>query len=84
MFFLSIPTIKYYLNDIYIYIRTYIYIYIIYIYVTVSAKTSLVCTKILIHCLAQLIAVLNSYPHSTSPMGRLKWSAFLRGGLTAL
>ena len=34
--------------------------------------------------LAQLIAVLNSYPHSMSPIARLKRSAFLRGGFTAL
>ena len=34
--------------------------------------------------LAQLIAILNSYPHNTFPMARLKWSAFLRGGFTAL
>ena len=30
------------------------------------------------------IAILNSYPHTMSPMARLKWSAFLRGGFTAL
>ena len=52
--------------------------------VTVSAKTSLVRTKILIHFLAKLIAILNSYPHSMSLMARLKWSAYLRGGFTAL
>ena len=34
--------------------------------------------------LAQLIAILNSYPHSMSPIARLKWSAFLRGGFMAL
>ena len=33
--------------------------------------------------LAQLIAILNSYPHCMSPYG-LKWFAFLRGGFTAL
>ena len=54
------------------------------LYVTVSAKTSLVRTKILIHFLPQLIAILNSYPHSMSPMARLKRSAFLKGGFTAL
>ena len=32
----------------------------------------------------QLIAVLNSYPHSMSPIARLKRSAFLRRGFTAL
>ena len=37
--------------------------------------------KILIDFLAQLIAILNSYPHSMSPMARLKRSAFLRGDL---
>ena len=49
-----------------------------------SAKTSLVRTKISIHFLAQLIVILNSYPHSMSPIARLKWSAFLRGGFTTL
>ena len=34
--------------------------------------------------LAQLIAILNSYPHTMSPMARLKWSAFLREGFAAL
>ena len=34
--------------------------------------------------LAQLIAILNSYPHRISPMARLNWSAFLRGGFMAL
>ena len=31
-----------------------------------------------------VIAVLNSYPYSMSPIARLKRSAFLRGGFTAL
>ena len=53
-------------------------------YVTRSAKTDHVRTKIEIHFLAQLIAVLNSYPHTMSAMARLKWSAFLRGEFTAL
>ena len=26
----------------------------------------------------------NSYPHTMSPMPRLKWSAFLKGGFAAL
>ena len=56
------------------------------IYVTVHAKTSLVCTKIEIHFLPQLIATYISYVylHSMSPMTRLDWSAFLGGGFTAL
>ena len=52
--------------------------------VTVFAKTSLVRTKIKIHFLTQLIATLNSYTHSMSPMARLNRSAFLGGGFTAL
>ena len=32
----------------------------------------------------QLIATLNSYAHTVSPMARLKWSAFLRGVFGAL
>ena len=47
------------------------------IYVTVHAKSSLVRTKMKIHFLAQLIATLNSYLHSMSPMARLNRSAFL-------
>ena len=31
--------------------------------------------------LAQLIAILNSYPHTMSSMARLKWSAFWREDL---
>ena len=31
--------------------------------------------------LAQLVAILNNYPHTMSSMARLKWSAFLREGL---
>ena len=55
-------------------------------YVTVHAKTSLVCIKNLNSFLAQLIAILNSYLHSMSPMARLNWSrsAFLGGEFTAL
>ena len=34
--------------------------------------------------LIQLIATLNSYTHTMSPMARLKWSAFLRGVFGAL
>ena len=34
--------------------------------------------------LTQLIAILNSYPYTMSPVARLRWSAFLRGGFTAL
>ena len=34
--------------------------------------------------LAQLIAILNSYPHTMSPMARLKWYAFLREGFCSL
>ena len=30
------------------------------------------------------IAILNSYPYTMSPVARLRWSAFLRGGFTAL
>ena len=30
------------------------------------------------------LAILNSYPYTVSPVARLKWSAFLRGGFTAL
>ena len=48
-------------------------------YVTVSAKTSHFCTKILINFLVQLIATLNIYPHTISPVARFKWYAFLRG-----
>ena len=54
------------------------------LYVTIFAKTSLVRSKIEIHFLTQLIATLNSYTHSMSPMARLDRSAFLRGGFTAL
>ena len=56
------------------------------LYVTRSAKTDhvYVRTKIENRFLAQLIAVLNSYPYTTSAMARLKWSAFLRGKFTAL
>ena len=53
-------------------------------FVTRSAKTDHVRTKIEIHFLAQLIAVLNSYPYTMSAMARLKWSAFLRVKFTAL
>ena len=53
-------------------------------YVTRSAITDHVRTKIEIRFLAQLIAVLNSYPYTMSAMARLKWSAFLRGKFTAL
>ena len=52
--------------------------------VTVHAKTNLVCTKIEIHFLAQLIATHISYLHSTSPVARLNWSAFLEGGFKTL
>ena len=36
--------------------------------------------------LAQLLAmrILNSYPHTMSPVAKFKWSAFLRGGFTIL
>ena len=34
--------------------------------------------------LTQLIAILNNYPYTMSPVARLRWSAFLRGGFTAL
>ena len=34
--------------------------------------------------LAQLIAVLNSYPHTMSPVPRLKWSAFLGRGFKTM
>ena len=47
-------------------------------------KTDHVRTKIEIRFLAQLIAVLNSYPYTMSAMARLKLSAFLRGKFTAL
>ena len=53
-------------------------------YVTGFAKMCIVHTKILIHFLIQLIATLNSYTHTVSPMARLKWSAFLRGVFGAL
>ena len=53
-------------------------------YVTRFAKTDHVRTKIEIRFLAQLIAVLNSYPYTMSAMARLKWSAFLKGKFTAL
>ena len=43
---------------------------------TVSVKTSLVHTKFKFMFLGQLIAILNSYPHTMSPVVRLKWSAF--------
>ena len=54
------------------------------IYVTGFAKMCIVHTKILIRFLIQLIATLNSYTHTMSPMARLKWSAFLRGVFGAL
>ena len=55
-------------------------------YMTVSAKTSLVRTKNLNSFFgpAYNYTKINSYPHSMSAMARLKWSAFLRGGFTAL
>ena len=37
-------------------------------------------TKIEIHFLAQLIATHIGYLHNMSPMARLNWSAFLKGG----
>ena len=55
---------------------------ITFLNVTVHAKTSLVCTKIEINFLPQLIATYISYLHSMSPMARLNWSAFLEGGFT--
>ena len=52
--------------------------------VTVHAETDQVRTKIEIHFLAQLVATLNSYPHSISPMARLNRSTFLGGGFATL
>ena len=49
------------------------------IIVTGFAKMCIVHTKNLIIFLIQLIATVNSYTHTVSPMARLKWSAFLRG-----
>ena len=37
-----------------------------------------------IFLIQRLIATLNSYAHTVSPMARLKWSAFLRGVFGAL
>ena len=57
----------------------------IYVNVTVSAKTSLVRTKFkFIFWPSLYVAILNSYPYTMSPVARLRWSAFLRGGFTAL
>ena len=43
---------------------------------TVSAKISLVHTKFKFIILAQLISILNNYPHTMFPEARFKWSAF--------
>ena len=56
-------------------------IQIIFLYVTGSTKTSL---EFKLFFLTQLIAILNSYPYTMSPVARLRWSTFLRGGFTAL
>ena len=42
---------------------------------TLQKPAYVVHTKILIHFLAQLIAILNSYSHTMSSMTTLKWSA---------
>ena len=47
-------------------------------------QPSSVVPKFKFNFLAQLLAILNSYPHSMSPITRLKRSAFLRGGFTDL
>ena len=44
-------------------------------------KPTMYAQKLKFVFLAQLIAVLNSYPYTMSAMARLKWSAFLRGNL---
>ena len=56
-------------------------IQIIFLYVTGSAKTA---QEFKFFFLTQLIAILNSYPYTMSPVARLRWSAFLRVGFTAL
>ena len=55
-----------------------------YICMTVFAKTSLVCTKMKFMFLAYVIAILQRYPYTVSPVARFKCFAFLRGRFITL
>ena len=67
-----------------------------YVQVIVTTTTCTTCTKGYFNLklvdarehsyifLAQLIAILNSYPHIMSAVAKLKWSAFLGGEFATL